>query len=88
MFSFFKAARVKYENHLEEEKKRKMTSENKSGKTVINEEVKSVKNTITGKEKERVVLEKEAFVAMEKPVTADADITKVFAKRAVALNHS
>ena len=65
-----------------------MTSEKESRKTVINEEIKSVKNTITEKEKERVVLEKEAFDAMEKSVTAAADMTKVFAKKAVALKRS
>ena len=65
-----------------------MTSEKESRKTVINKEIKSVKNTITGKEKERVVLDKEAFDAMEKSVIADANMTKVFAKKPVALKRS
>ena len=35
-----------------------------------------------------MVLEKEAFDVMEKSVTAAADMTKVFAKKAVALKRS
>ena len=87
-FSFFRAASVKYENHLDDKKKRKMASEKESRKTIINEENISVKNTVAGKEKERVVLEKEAFDAMEKSVIADADMTKVFAKKAVPQKRS
>ena len=37
-FSSFKASRVKHKNHTEDKKKRKMTSEKESRKTVINEE--------------------------------------------------
>ena len=88
LFSFFRAASVKYENHPDDNKKRKMTSEKESRKTIINEENISVKNTVAGKEKERVVLEKEAFDAMEKSVIADADMTKVFAKKAVPQKRS
>lgn len=51
MFSFFKLARVKYKNHLQEEKKRKITSEKESRKAVNNEEIKSVRITTTRKEK-------------------------------------
>ena len=65
MFSSFKAARVNCEIHLEDEREREMTPEKESRKTVINEEIESVKNTITGKEKERVVLKKEAFDVTE-----------------------
>ena len=49
MFSSFIATRVKYEKHLKEEKKRKMTSDEEIREIVINEEIKSVKKTITGK---------------------------------------
>ena len=35
-----------------------------------------------------MVLEKEAFNAMEESVTSEAHMTKVFAKKAVALKHS
>lgn len=66
LFSFFRAASVKYENHPDDKKKRKMTSEKESRKTVIHKEIRSVKNTITGIEKERVVLGKEALNAMDK----------------------
>lgn len=48
MFSSFKAARNKCENNIEEENKRKMTSERESRKTVINKEIIFVTNTITG----------------------------------------
>ena len=88
LFSSLRAASVKYENRLDDKNKRKMTSEKESRKTVINEENISVKNTVAGKEKERVVLEKEAFDAMEKSVIVDADMTKVFAKKAVPLKRS
>ena len=81
MLSFFKWARVKYENHLQEEKKRKIISEKESRKAVNNEEIKSVRNTTTRKEKEKVVLEKEAFNAMEKSVTSEAHMTKVFRQK-------
>ena len=60
-----------------------MTSDKERRKTFINEEIKSVKNTITEKEKNKVVPEKETFDAMEKSVTADAAMTKVFTKKAV-----
>lgn len=43
-----------------------MISEKESRKTVILKEIRSVKNTITGIEKERVVLGKEALNAMDK----------------------
>lgn len=43
-----------------------MISEKESRKTVIHKEIRSVKNTITGIEKERVVLGKEALNAMDK----------------------
>ena len=48
MFSSFKEARDKCENNIKEENKRKMTSERESRKTVINKEIRSVTNTITG----------------------------------------
>ena len=58
-----------------------MTSDKESRKTVINEEIKSVKNTITEKEKNKVVPEKETFDAMEKSVTADAAMKRFLQKR-------
>ena len=65
-----------------------MSSEKESRKTAINEEIKSLKNTIAGKEKEKLVLREESFNAMEKSVVEDFDMTKVFAKEAVALKRS
>lgn len=62
-----------------------MNSEKESRKAIINEDIKSVKDTITGNMKQR---EKEFFDVMEKSVTADADMTKVFTKKSVALNRS
>ena len=65
-----------------------MTSEKRTRKTVINEKMKLVEKTIIAKEKEGVVLEKEVFDAMEKSVTADADMTKVFARKGVTFKCS
>ena len=50
--------------------------------------MKLVEKTIIAKEKEGVVLEKEVFDAMEKSVTADADMTKVFARKGVTFKCS
>ena len=85
MIASFKAAKSKYDVHLEEEQKKKIISEKVNRKKVINEEIKSLENSITEKQKESLVFEKEAFEAMEKSVTADAAMIKVFAKKAVAM---
>ena len=95
MYASYKQSRVAYKMHLEEEKKKKVTSQNTNQKAtsqntnqkaIIGEEINSVKMMITEKGKARCQLEKEAFAAMEESVKGKDTLT--YAKKAVALKRS
>lgn len=55
-----------------------MTSEKESRKTVIHKEIRSVKNTITGIEKERVVLGKALSMHVYKIYTSGKGLSEIF----------
>ena len=84
MYSDYKAARVKYEIFLEEERNKKEKSQNNNQKVIIGEEINSIK-LITEKEKTHKFLETESFQAMK---DAEAKNDMSYVKKANALKRS